>query len=123
MYCFKLCLLGCVNFDWVGDGVCDDLTNYIGCSYDGGDCCGLCIDTTKCTKCECLQDEGTYSIFTAKHSWIGNGFCDDSINKVECNFDAGDCCGPNVRTEDCHECQCLYNGTLFGKERFSYCQG
>ena len=26
---------------------------------------------------------------------------------VECNFDGGDCCGPNVNTVYCTQCQCL----------------
>ena len=28
-------------------------------------------------------------------------------NIVECNFDGGDCCGPNVNTAYCNQCQCL----------------
>jgi len=26
----------------IGDGYCQDETNNEGCTYDGGDCCGLC---------------------------------------------------------------------------------
>ena len=46
---------------------------------------------------------GSWSIY------IGNQFCDDYINKAECNFDAGDCCGPNANTYFCSDCQCLVN--------------
>ena len=27
---------------------------------------------------------------------VGNGFCDEEINNSECNYDGGDCCGPDV---------------------------
>ena len=100
----------------LGNGYCDDGLNKEECFYDGGDCCGFCINTLTCTKCECLQDVGEYNVVGPTAPFIGNGFCDDALNKVECNFDAGDCCGPNVKTESCDECQCLHNGTLFGKK-------
>ena len=41
---------------------------------------------------------------------IGNGYCDDGFNKVECNFDGGDCCGSDVNTEYCTNCTCLVEG-------------
>ena len=120
-YCFKCeCLEDEYEPIWysvlLGNGYCNDGLNKKECLYDGGDCCGLCINTVACTKCECLEEVGKYNVVGPMASWIGNGFCDDELNKVECNFDAGDCCGPNVKTESCDECQCLYNGTLFGKE-------
>ena len=98
------------------NGYCDDDNNNKQCKYDGGDCCGFCINTEHCTNCECLEDVGEYNVVGPMASFIGDGVCDDALNKVECNFDAGDCCGLNVKTEFCDECQCLYNGTLFGKE-------
>ena len=100
----------------IGNGYCDDDNNNKQCKYDGGDCCGFCINTEHCTNCECLLDEREYNAVGPMAIWIGNGFCDDALNKVECNFDAGDCCGPDVKTKSCDECQCLYNGTLFGEE-------
>ena len=33
--------------------------------------------------------------------WIGDGYCDDGANNLDCNFDGGDCCGPNVNTDYC----------------------
>ena len=30
---------GCHHW-YIGDGYCDDVNNNIGCTYDGGDCCG-----------------------------------------------------------------------------------
>ena len=38
---------------------------------------------------------------------IGTGYCDDENNNAGCGFDGGDCCGPNVKTAHCSECQCL----------------
>ena len=47
----------------------------------------------------------------ANPSWMGDGYCDDMNNIVECNFDGGDCCGPNVNTAYCNQCQCLTGDT------------
>ena len=37
----------------------------------------------------------------------GDRSCDDFNNNVGCDFDGGDCCGPNVDTSFCVECRCL----------------
>ena len=37
----------------VGDGYCNDETNNPDCSFDGGDCCGLCINNEFCFECQC----------------------------------------------------------------------
>ena len=43
--------------------------------------------------------------------WIGDGFCDDIINNLICNYDGGDCCGPTVNTVYCILCECNQNIT------------
>ena len=52
-------------------------------------------------------------ISTGGQKFVGNGFCDDGLNKAECNFDAGDCCNSSANTDHCTICQCLsgQNGT------------
>ena len=37
----------------VGDGYCNDETNSDACGFDGGDCCGPCINTEFCSECQC----------------------------------------------------------------------
>ena len=39
-------------------------------------------------------------------SVISDGICDDETNTRECFYDGGDCCGYNVNTIYCTECQC-----------------
>ena len=39
--------------------------------------------------------------------WIGGGWCEDENNNADCGFDGGDCCGPDVKTLYCTECECL----------------
>ena len=39
--------------------------------------------------------------------YIGDGWCDDENNNNGCGFDGGDCCGPDVKTAYCSECECL----------------
>ena len=43
----------------------------------------------------------------AQPSWKGDGICDDNNNNKECEYDGGDCCGSNVNTTFCNQCQCL----------------
>ena len=47
----------CSKPQWVNDGFCDDITNTIECNFDGGDCCGIYINTYYCDVCTCLEEE------------------------------------------------------------------
>ena len=93
--CFykETCDAGVTN-NYVRDGYCDDETNIPACHYDGGDCCGSCIFTEYCSNCDCLLDGLTSVGIT--HPLVGNGFCDEETNNIECNYDNGECCGPDV---------------------------
>ena len=44
---------------------------------------------------------------SCNQGWIGDAYCDDINNNVNCNFDGGDCCGSIVNTQYCTECLCL----------------
>ena len=44
---------------------------------------------------------------------IADGYCDDGNNNPECNFDGGDCCGNNVKTDFCSDCVCMENICTF----------
>merc|ERR1712187_985086 len=35
------------------------------------------------------------------------GECDDDNNRKSCNYDDGDCCGPDIGKSYCKQCQCL----------------
>ena len=39
----------------IGDGLCNDEANNEECNYDGGDCCGACVNTEHCTECVCHE--------------------------------------------------------------------
>ena len=41
---------------------------------------------------------------------MGDGYCDDVTNNIECNYDGGDCCLDPVNTQYCSECQCIDGG-------------
>ena len=47
------------------------------------------------------------SVVCAFPDWVGDGICDDGNNNHYCNYDGGDCCGSDVNTNYCYECQCL----------------
>ena len=51
---------------------------------------GFLIDLTDCS---------------LKHM-VGEGQCDDEVNTPECNYDGGDCCGPNVNCLSYSDCEC-----------------
>ena len=42
----------------------------------------------------------------ANPDWVGDNICDDGTNNQECNFDGGDCCGPDVNKNYCIGCHC-----------------
>ena len=44
----------------------------------------------------CLHDE-----------LVSDGFCDDEANTKSCDYDGGDCCGPNVLIDYCTICECI----------------
>ena len=50
----------------------------------------------------------------------GDGICDDLTNHEACEYDGGDCCGSNVASRYCIECQCLdpnYGGGSTGNNK------
>ena len=38
---------------------------------------------------------------------VGDGYCQDEANKIQCAFDGGDCCYSCVNKDFCKECLCL----------------
>ena len=86
----------------VGDGFCNDETNNAECQYDGGDCCGICVNLEYCLECICFDVIIGNEV---PNALVGDGFCDDETNNFDCNYDGGDCCG-NVRTNRCSDCSC-----------------
>ena len=87
----------------IGNGFCNDETNNVNCNFDGGDCCGPCVNKKDCSKCFCLG----MNISHVGNPLIGDGFCNDETNKEDCNYDGGDCCGPCVVKKHCLKCLCL----------------
>ena len=99
-------LLDCPTL--IGDGYCNDETNILDCGYDGGDCCGSCVITDYCTKCECIANITENEI---PNALVGNGYCNDVTNNQQCDFDGGDCC-VNVNTDYCFNCSCSGSGVI-----------
>ena len=112
MFTHYLLITGCEVPGWHSDGYCDDGNNNEACWFDGGDCCGYHVITAFCLECICLEGGGESSGGTTPscNGWLGDGYCDDINNNLECSYDGGDCCGPNVNTQYCSECLCLEGG-------------
>ena len=56
-----------------------------------------------------------------KPHWINDNWCDDMNNIEACNWDGGDCCGANVNTKYCTDCQCL-DPNFCEDDDQSYCE-
>ena len=98
------------HISWVivGDGDCNDETNNVECSFDGGDCCKSDTSLDSCTSCDCFL-EGT--CLAGVHPLVGNDFCNDETNIKECDFDGFECCGfhsssYHVNQDFCTDCLC-----------------
>ena len=115
----------CYYPDYQGDNICDDENNNANCDYDGGDCCGDEVDTSYCSQCQCLDPshstttpQSTMQSSTSHQTTVsssgcgypgykGDNYCDDENNNANCDYDGGDCCGDNVDTSYCTQCQCI----------------
>merc|ERR1712157_428485 len=100
----------CEITDYKGDNNCDDENNKKSCDWDGGDCCGQGFSKKYCKKCKCLDPNPPTT--TSKPACGGPAFkadkhCDDDNNYKSCDWDGGDCCGPDVIKHYCEECKCL----------------
>ncbi|CAN0344666.1 unnamed protein product [Pylaiella littoralis] len=106
--------------DSIGNGFCDMGNNNRVCGYDGGDCCKCtCVDipgtgTSPDTICGqysgfacidpeayCVDDDDVIvaDINVVFPDLVGDGFCDESNNKPEQNYDGGDCCECTCKTD------------------------
>ena len=114
-------ITGCEIPNYHGDNYCDDENNNEACFFDGGDCCGSNVNTQYCSVCQCLEEggggsggtttpSGTTTAGACNQGWIADGYCDDINNNLDCSYDGGDCCGPNVNTQYCNICQSLEGG-------------
>ena len=114
-------IIDCPHGELVRNGVCNDEVNNAECIFDGGDCCGHCVNKEYCTHCECIgNNTNKYGLSNSvagdngiSNSMIGNGFCEDEINTVGCAFDGFDCCGSNTVADLCSECTCHGNVQFF----------
>ena len=75
-------ILDCAQPTMIGDGYCNDESNNPECVYDGGDCCGSCINTDYCTNCTCIGDTFGNSF---PNALVGDAFCNDEMNNPQCS--------------------------------------
>ena len=73
----------------VGNGFCNDETNIEDCNFDGGDCCGTCVNSKYCSECECIGKNSGHIM----NAFLDNDICEDELNYGDCMFDGLDCCG------------------------------
>ena len=88
-----------------------DQTTCIACNENEITNAGIC---QACPTAEIPNGDQTACIACHENKdWVGDGFCDDATNIIECNYDGGDCCGYDINTKHCKKCQCHEGGTYF----------
>ena len=117
----------CVSPNRYQDNWCDDENNIAACNWDGGDCCGpqclngvcICRDPdfvgiTTTTQGPTTQGPTTQGPTTqgsttqpptndcVSPNWYQDNWCDDENNIAACNWDGGDCCGPQCLNGVCN---------------------
>ena len=106
--------MGCDNIPLVGDGVCNDESNTPVCNYDGGDCCLNVINIDHCSECICYLEKFCATGFLPPS--VGDGYCNDDTNIIECGFDGGDCCqnselvGNGFCNDEANNAECNHDG-------------
>ncbi|CAG0925555.1 unnamed protein product, partial [Notodromas monacha] len=95
----QLCDPGCPEA-WIHDGACDLACNISVCQFDGGDC-DVNDGTLPNGVSPSLVDhdwngwgddvDGPYCAHLCSNAWLADKYCDQSCNKPECGYDAGDC--------------------------------
>ena len=91
----------------------DDYNDYYynECDYEGsGGNCDYESTTSQYETTSSDEDGSGSGDGSCISSYIGDDYCDDENNKQECNFDGGDCCGDNVKTDYCSLCVCHETG-------------
>ena len=53
----------------IGNGYCNDESNNPECVYDGGDCCGSCMNTDHCSECACRDENAPILDLSCKCLW------------------------------------------------------
>ena len=76
---------------------CDDGNNVLECNWDGGDCCGCFAEKGFCTDCQC-KDPDSGDNYCCKLELMADGHCDQINNKLQCQYDALDCCRTTLDT-------------------------
>jgi len=99
----------CGSPQWANDEYCDDDNNNEACGWDGGACCGNDVLAFFCSDCSCLDPNAPDRPEDACGSpqWFNDTYCDDDNNNEECGWDGGDCCGDDIKTDYCNDCDCL----------------
>ena len=59
-----------------------------------------------------LIDNSMNCLDGVTYGMVGNGYCNDETNNVDCNYDGGDCCLSSPNTDSCSDCVCSTTGVI-----------
>ena len=61
------------------------------------------MNTEFCFDCACHLQQ---TCLAGVHALLGDGYCHDELNNLDCDYDGGDCCLSSLNTEHCSDCAC-----------------
>ena len=61
------------------------------------------MNTEFCSDCACHLQQ---TCLAGVHALLGDGYCHDELNNLDCDYDGGDCCLSSLNTEHCSDCAC-----------------
>eukprot|EP00924_Labyrinthula_sp_SR-Ha-C_P004900 snap_masked-scaffold_1-processed-gene-15.34-mRNA-1 protein AED:1.00 eAED:1.00 QI:0/0/0/0/1/1/2/0/382 len=136
-------LQSCSTTEWyrLGDGKCDQEFNTVECNFDNGDCCSHTCKSYGDVWSNSLSpedDDIQHPVYSCSindavecvpncqeqnQQWLGDEYCDLSLNNAACGYDLGDCC-EDMCVDGVYECGVVgYNcvSNVEGWCKRSYC--
>ena len=81
--------LGCDYGELVDNGHCNDEANNADCLYDGGDCCGGCVNTNQCSDCLCKDGGATGADTSCKSLFWLLYYLASKFEQLHLNLESG----------------------------------
>ena len=69
------------------------------------------MNTEFCSDCACHLQQ---TCLAGVHALLGDGYCHDELNNLDCDYDGGDCCLSSLNSDHCSSCLCQHEICIDG---------